>query len=216
MNKFLVIIVLLISETSFSQKGTFLSASYNFFASRSFGEIAIQKRKANGYSFSFALGFGELGKRMYNNKTKDLFGRTFSPYDYGKTFFYMQNRGVNFSVSYNYQFELSKIIRIEVGFSPLLEFYQQYYTSDLNQQLYVDGILEDVDNEATHYHVNFAFGFNVNSTFRVAKKSYILLGINMPFHVLNKDKFPVSKYFDAPLLGFEPVFRLGYVHKIGY
>lgn len=211
-----MILALFISGTSFTQKGSFLSAGYNFFASRSFGEIAFQKRKANGYSFAFTLGAGQLGKRMYDNKTKDAFGRVFSPQGYGKTFFYTDNFGGNLAFSYNYQFEFSKVIRLDVGGMVLGECYRHYYNSDLNDQLYVDGVLVDINNEVTHYHFNFAFGFLVNSTFQIAKKSQLSAGFSMPFHVLNKDKFNIASIFDPPLLGFEPVFRVGYIYKIGF
>jgi hypothetical protein len=62
--------------------------------------------------------------------------------------------------------------------------------------------------------INFAFGFEINTSLRISKKAQVVIGISNPFYLLNPNKFGISKAFDPPLLGAEPLLTIGFRYQL--
>ncbi len=206
-------IYFLYSFCCFSQRSNWIGLNYNTWSSRNFGELSYSHRNHSNYGETLSFGFGQLGKRIYDNKTKDVFGLTYSPDGHGFTYYIQGNVGGYAKILFDYQYELNRFVAINPGFLVQLETYKKTVEQDIVVNSYPNYV-ETAVQKSSAVHYNFAFGFNVLSYFRLSKRTRLLVGVELPFHVLNPNKYNVDALFDPPMLGLEPYLKFGIIYKV--
>ncbi len=213
MNKFLIFIFLFILQQSgLSQKGIYMGLNLNALVSRFHGDVYYLKRNATGYGHAFSLGTGQYGNRVYDNKTKDLFGRKYINHELGANYYKTNNLGLQGKYSFSYQFIINKVLNIDFGFCGILGIYQQ--KSEYNIIVYHQGEAEYEIVPERYVRVNLAIGFEVESVWRLNKKWQMVTGLKLPFYLFNPNDLGISKDFDPVLLGMEPVITLGIRYRL--
>jgi hypothetical protein len=212
-----IIAISFFNQITIAQKGhnrpkTLIGLSIGAFASRYFGDVYVEHIKKSGFGFSVSFGFGEYGKRVYDNKTKDIFGRTYDPSGEGRDYIKISNVGVQGKVTGIYQFCFNRFINLNVGILAGGVIYRQKLT-EVDHDIYYDTSFKPDTVSANKVNVNFCFGFEVLSIWNISKKWGLSFGFTLPFYVLNPNKFGISDDFDPPLLGTEPFFSLGLRYK---
>lgn len=203
---------------SFSQNrwrtadGDYIGASFHGFYSRYYGEIYYLKRFKNATGISIGICGGEFGDFKADGKTKDWFGHI-DYSDFSGTYYLSNNIGLQIGTSYSYEFDISNIVKIDVG----LLLFAGYY--NVKHELDYIGFN---DEDEWGYHIekesanqfNMGFGFNANAVILVFKQFRATAGFKLPFYLLNPNHFSIGKFFDPPLLGFEPVLSIGIRYKL--
>jgi len=214
-NKIIMILILFFVHLyCFAQKGSFIGVNMNGWASRYFGDIYYNNHFDSNFGCTFSFGFGQLGERVYDNKTKDILGRTFDNEEKGKHFYKTSNIGGNFKSGLTYQFNFHRIIKLEIGAYIIFAVYQQKSSYDNYDTIVMNTHYQDIVH-ARFTRLNFAFGFEINMLLRISKRINFLFGISNPFYLFNPNHFSISKSFDPPLLGAEPLLSLGFRYQIG-
>ncbi len=210
----LILIIIYVNvQFGFSQKGSYIGINLNAFPSRYFSDFYYLKRMPTGYGYSVSLGGGQYGKRVFDNKTKDLFGRKYRPYELGENYYKTDNAGLQGKYSFSYQFILNKKINLDFGFCGIIGIYRQ--KSEFDDHLYneQDKYVYMVVREK-FIRINFALGFELETLWKTTKKLQILTGFNLPFYTVNQNNFGILKGFDPPLLGMEPIVNVGIRYQL--
>lgn len=211
--KIFLFIICLQAFFCFSQKGKYTGMNVNAFPSRYNADIYFLKRKQSAYGQSFSIGAGQYGERISDNKTKDLFGRKYKSSELGVNYYKTNNLGVQGKYSYSYQFGLNKNINLDLGFCGLIGIYQQ--------KSEFDAFLFDENNKygllvvkEKYIRFNIAVGFELEMLWKLSKKWQIVTGLKLPFYVINNNQFGLSKAFDPPLIGMEPIINAGVRYQL--
>lgn len=214
---FVILAISFFNQITLAQRGynrtkTSIGLSMGAFASRYFGDVYVEHIKKSGFGFSASFGFGEYGYRVYDNKTKDIFGRTYDPSAEYRDYIKISNIGVQGKVIGIYQFYFNRFINLNVGILAGGVICHQKLT-EVDKNAYYDTSLKPDTVTSNKVNINFCFGFEVLSIWNISKKWGLNFGATLPFYVLNPNKFGISDDFDPPLLGTEPFFSLGLRYK---
>ncbi|MBN9292616.1 MAG: hypothetical protein J0G96_01405 [Flavobacteriia bacterium] len=195
------------------KKGTYIGVNFNGWYSRYYGEIYYLNRKTSGYGFSVSLGAGQFGKYTADGHTKNWFGRTGIPSSYGETYYKSNNIGIQTEIAYSYQFKIQRAWAIDLGIYAIGGIYHHQFEYDYTgfddnynwgKNIAKDQLIE----------FNCGLGFVLSFVWNISKKMNLVAGGKLPFYFLNPTKLSISKFFDPPLLGVEPMLTIGVRYKL--
>lgn len=221
----LYFLFLIFFNSGYSQSGKFINVTVKSSGVNFLGEVSFEKNKKDGFGIEYILGCGNLGSRMYDGKTKDLYGRTFKlidvPYklnSFGKqSFTYLNINHVGFyvGVTFNYSHEINRKLVFTSGISPKTYLYKEsvqydYAKYDLEQNKYVS-----VNSNFTKNHLGLSFSYEGVLNYAITKKMRIQLGLALPFYFMLTNKYYSESNINEPLMiGLEPLLVLGLKVKI--
>ncbi len=213
MKQFFTLFFLVIRLNCFCQKTENIGIQYYSWSSRNFLEFTYHRANSTRKGLEIGVGVGQYGKRIFDNKTKDIFGLTYDNWGHGVNYYKQSNLGCHLRLEGSFTFVLSRKIENVSGFFIQSAFYNQQVEQDAYRNYYQD-TTDLIIQKYSNLRINFALGLASKFQFKISKKLFVSAGLQLPFYILNADKLEISKFFDPPMLGTEPNLSIGLTYRI--
>ncbi len=204
-----IIFILFSTNLCFAQNSKFISISQSFWASRTFTEVGIKKINKNGFGIGTYVAFGQFGKRIFDNKTKDFFGNVYTPYN--SSLIKTSNVGAFLKLEGNYSFDFNKHFSIIPSAYISTIFYKHYLYRAITNDYTPPQTFLFTTNKLTF---NIILGYSTLFQFKINKKLSTNFGFSLQFYTRNQFEYDIQKNYDPLMVGLEPVINFGLNYKI--